>query len=772
MRFAPTRFRRPRSTAPSSLRGVVALPERPAGVEGPCPVPSLVELGASDSGLIVTPSGDAAGGPAAVPSLVNWNEITRVSVDDCAEPPEDRGRVLEVGLGGEDLGNERALRFVAPAAGLGALITAMASALPSASVEFSTTEADAAAAAGGETALVARVTKRVRATFDGLRGDPEERRRAGAIAAGVAAILLVAGGATPAFLSTAGGTAPKHENVRNVGNAEAAADHPSANLPKATTAPAPAPPSLAGSAPLQSHEVFGYAPYWTLAQSSSFDFKDLTTLAYFSVDANGDGTLDESGAGWNGFESQDLVNLVNSAHSAGDRVVLTVTDFSQSSLDAITSDPSAPARLSSSLISAIQAKNLDGVNFDFEGEGSGDQAGLTSLVTQVSNALHTTNPHWQVTMATYASAAGDPSGFYNIAALAPVIDGFFVMAYDMNSRTVPSPTAPLVGGSFNDTEALQQFTAAVPPSKVILGVPYYGYDWPTTNGSSTAQATGGEAPLSDSVIASSGEPTYWDPSTQTAWTSYQVGDQWHETYFDDPTSLALKAQLANSYHVAGVGIWALGMDGNDPAMLAALLGNAPAAKDLQTGPNATAPSGPPGTGFSSTGVWNGATVPLTPIGTPAPGGSQQYLGTLTGFATTDPALACMQGGPPLNVWSFSTMPGVDVVAAAQPWDCTNALFAFTPPGVAPAGSPTTTTSPPSSSSPTTTQPPTTTTTTHPPSTTTTTSTSTTTTTTTPSSLVTSTTASTAPTTTTTQSSQATSTSASTSTSTTTSSGGT
>ena len=62
-------------------------------------------------------------------------------------------------------------------------------------------------------------------------------------------------------------------------------------LPGATSKPVPAPPSLAGSPPLHSHEVFGYAPYWTLPQSSGFDVKDLTTLAYFSVDANADGTL-------------------------------------------------------------------------------------------------------------------------------------------------------------------------------------------------------------------------------------------------------------------------------------------------------------------------------------------------------------------------------------------------------------------------------------------------------------------------------------------------
>ena len=110
------------------------------------------------------------------------------------------------------------------------------------------------------------------------------------------------------------------------------------------------------------------------------------------------------------------MDLVNRSHAAGDRVVLTVTCFDQQTLNAITSDPNAPARLSAALIAAVQAKNLDGVNFDFEGEGSADQAGLTNLITKVSAALHATDPHWQVTMAIYASAAGDPGGFYDIAA--------------------------------------------------------------------------------------------------------------------------------------------------------------------------------------------------------------------------------------------------------------------------------------------------------------------------------------------------------------------
>jgi spore germination protein YaaH len=549
-----------------------------------------------------------------------------------------------------------------------------------------------------------------------------QRRVRGAVV-GLVTVVLAAGVAIASFAIAASGSPPPHRSAQPVihhapvqlGNVLQAADAPKvAPLPAATTTPTPAPPSLAGSAPLQSHEIFGYAPYWTLPESSGFDVANLTTLAYFSVDANADGTLDQSGPGWNGYESQDLANLVTRSHAAGDRVVLTVTDFDQQSLNQITSDPNAPARLSAALIAAVTAKNLDGVNFDFEGVGSGDRAGLTNLITQVSNALHAANPHWQTTMAVYASAAGDSGGFYDVGALAPALDGFFVMAYDMNDPVTPSATAPLVGGGYNDTEALQEFTAVVPASKIILGVPYYGYDWPTASGSKGAASTGPDTPLSYGVISSGNTPTYWDPSTETAWTSYLVGTQWHQTYFDDPTSLALKAQLANSFHIRGMGIWALGMDGNDPAMLAALLGQSPAVKDFAPGPTttttsssttpttltttpstSTAPSTSTSTApvYTTTGTWQSRSVTLTPVATRQ---TLLLLGTLSAFKTNDPHLACLQTGPALQVWSSAALdPSVYIVVAAQPQDCVSGIWSFPIPGV-PAkggGSTTTTTTP-------------------------------------------------------------------------------
>jgi GH18 family chitinase len=498
-------------------------------------------------------------------------------------------------------------------------------------------------------------------------------------------------------------------------------------LPAATTPPSPLP--NANESPLPSHQVFGFAPYWTLGQSSAFDVADLTTIAYFSVDVNADGSLDESGPGWNGLQSQALAALESRAHQADDRVVLTVTCFDQGTLDQITADPTAPARLASALVPLLKAKDLDGVNLDFEGTGPRDQSGLTNLVATVSSALRAADSSWQVTMDTYASSASSNAGYYNIAALAPSVDAFFVMSYSLNLDANSDATSPLTSQMFSDLTAIREYLGVVPASKVILGLPFFGYDWPTTGPSLGAAADGAATAVSADQVTTSGQPLYWDADTDTAWSSYQVGSQWHQSFFDNATSLYLAAQLASSYNLAGDGIWALGMDGNDPAMVGAVDGHSPPLKDLPSGPapsdsgsgstSTSAPAASPSTdgsttttatlpnpltgspepttpGSSSTssttgvsttttvptyfylGELNGKQVTLTLAGWPGLQDTQQPQseGELTGFSTNDPAYQCLESSPGLTVNAYTDRPGLDVVVASAPTDCTSVEFFF------------------------------------------------------------------------------------------------
>jgi spore germination protein YaaH len=483
------------------------------------------------------------------------------------------------------------------------------------------------------------------------------------------------------------------------------------NLPAASAPPAATPAVLVSAPPLATRENFAFAPYWTLAQSPTFDLNGLSTLAYFSIGVNPDGTLLESGPGWNGFESQDLADLITRAHATGERVVLTVNDFDQSSLDELTSSASAPTTLAATLVPMLESKNLDGVNFDFEGAGSADQGGLTHLIATVSAALRAADPHWQITMDTYASSAGDPGGFYDIPALAQSVDAFFVMAYELNLAGTTSATAPLTSGQFSDLQTIEQYTAVVPASKVILGTPFFGIDWPTDNGTLGATSTGGGSDVADAQVQDGGHPQYWDPVTQTAWTSYLVGTQWHESYYESTYALYDVAQLAARDAVRGVGIWALGMEDDGPQMIAALDGFAPAGGPGSTGPQGTSASpaaatttttahpaptastttsAPSGTTTSTTAskaggtttttvpvitaVYGKVTVSLTMV----PAGGVDTIapqGTIQDFSTTDPALACLNGKT-LNVYTYGVLSSKRVAVAQTPGDCVNQEFTF------------------------------------------------------------------------------------------------
>jgi hypothetical protein len=362
-------------------------------------------------------------------------------------------------------------------------------------------------------------------------------------------------------------------------------------LAPASGPPEPASELVRDEPPLRPDEVVGFAPYWNLAQGAGFDVDDLTTLVYFGLTVNADGSLQRSGPGWTGLRSQALADLVTRAHQAGDRAVLAVSCFDQATLERLTHDPTAPARLAHAVLGVTGAEHLDGVNLDLEGTGSADRAGLTALVAQVSQAVHGAQPHDQVSVDTYASSAEDPNGFFDVPGLAAVVDAVVVEQYQLNLSSPAQAASPLTSAMYSDQRTVDEYRAVMPAAKVILAAPLFGYDWPTSDGTLHAGAQGGPATVTDRAVADSGHQLYWDKVTDTAWTSYLVGSQWHESFIESPDSLYLFWQLAQQAGLGGVGAWALG-DESSPASLAALAGVEPPVVPLPTGPTATSPSRP------------------------------------------------------------------------------------------------------------------------------------------------------------------------------------
>jgi spore germination protein YaaH len=378
-------------------------------------------------------------------------------------------------------------------------------------------------------------------------------------------------------------------------------------------APVPAQQPYAGTAGTASvqtavdleREVFGFALASSLSDPSvgyaTWDFSLLSTIAFFGLHINDDGTI-ASDSGWTVWNSSDLTNLLSTAHSHGTKVVLTIIkqDFSPGT-------PHMCAALAnrttvvSQTAAQVSDKGVAGVNIDFEGlngtcpNGQTARSMMTDLARQMRSALPAGS---YLSVDTYASSASDSQGFFDVAGLAPNVDSFFVMAYDLeysNYAYPPTncptfclgPTAPLAAYHYNDTSTASQYVAVVPASTVILGVPYYGRKACVASATPNAIPTGPVAAdtyLSASTESSSSEVkpgTYAshrdpnDPSGQERW------DTWfnptlnctRELYWDDTVSLGLKYDLVNNAGLRGVGIWNLNYGGGATELWSALAGH-------------------------------------------------------------------------------------------------------------------------------------------------------------------------------------------------------
>lgn len=343
-----------------------------------------------------------------------------------------------------------------------------------------------------------------------------------------------------------------------------------------------------------SREVFGFALTSSLTDPSvgytTWNFSVLTTVAVFGLHVQDDGTFaNDSGASvWN---SSQLTGLVNTAHMHGTKVLLTIIlqDFSSGTPHMCAGLAHAQTTISQTL-AQVGGKGVDGVDVDYEGLngacGTGDSSWARHAFTNMVLSLRSQLGGGDLVVDTYASSASDPRGFFDVGAQAPAVDEFFVMAYDLdysNYTHAPTncgsyclnPTAPLAGYYYNDTSTVSQYLGVVAPSKVLLGVPYYGRK--ACVGSSAPNQTPTGPVAADTYLDATGEAT--DPAVQPG--SYQTHrdandpagqerwDTWvntsmnctRELYWDDVTSLGPKYDLVNSNNLRGVGIWNLNYGG-------------------------------------------------------------------------------------------------------------------------------------------------------------------------------------------------------------------
>lgn len=312
--------------------------------------------------------------------------------------------------------------------------------------------------------------------------------------------------------------------------------------------------------------VFGYLPDWEYNKGSqeNLHYDLLTHIATFDFMVSSSGSV--------GFPSNwPWTDVINAAHSAGTKVIMTAVNFDEDDIRNIISNSTAKQKFFSDTKNIIQTYQLDGVNVDFEGLYNADKGSLiNNFMTELTAYIHTNLPGKEVS---FAGPAVNWGNYWNLDGLVQSCDYVFIMGYSFwgSWSSTAGPCAPLVGFT-NDISSVVTEDYGVPlskyPEKLILGVPYYGHQWRTLTGDAYSKVdTANEGYLGSTFFYNDIDKSQiygllWDNVSQTSWFRWQEGTQWNQIWFDDVKSIEKKYDLAIANILGGVGMWALGYDGD------------------------------------------------------------------------------------------------------------------------------------------------------------------------------------------------------------------
>ncbi|KAJ7228536.1 glycoside hydrolase [Mycena pura] len=347
--------------------------------------------------------------------------------------------------------------------------------------------------------------------------------------------------------------------------------------------------------------VMGYYSDWEASSlpPEKVDFTRFDWIDYaFAIPKNLSLTWDDPE-----MSPQFLQRLVDAAHRKGARVKLSIGGWSGSQQFSSAVSPENRTTFVANIVGAYNKYKVDGIDIDWEypghqGEGDNavspnDSANFLLFLQLLRSEL---TPQAKITAAVLPTPFFGPDGnpMNNMSDFATVLDWVTLMNYDVwGSSPNPGPNAPLSDACGNSSQpeasakaGVRAWTAAgFPASKLVLGVPSYGY---LSHSTATRLRTRQTASRTQSVKlkgdgdqiqfcdlvqqgalvrsdesndfgplynGTGGFTRYWDPCSNTPF----LRSNWSRQVvtYDDVESLGLKADFARKKGLCGVNMFDL-----------------------------------------------------------------------------------------------------------------------------------------------------------------------------------------------------------------------
>ncbi|KAE8609396.1 hypothetical protein XENTR_v10011801 [Xenopus tropicalis] len=260
-------------------------------------------------------------------------------------------------------------------------------------------------------------------------------------------------------------------------------------------------------------------------------------------------------------------DLMCFAHSKGVRYVLS----GDVSLKDIV-DPKIRTAWITEKLELAQSQFMDGFNLDIEQpvlKGSPEYYALTALVQETTEAFHREIPGSQVTFDVPWAPNCVAARCYNYTGIADLCDFLFVMSYDMPPQLFTEWVAG-ANSPYNETlTGYDQFiNLGINPKKLVMGIPWYGYDYECLKltkdnkcilfKESLLDSAAQQVPYSTIMkqLNSSLSGRLWDDFQKSPFFNYlDTQGNIHQVWYDDPESISLKAAYVPKRSLRGIGMW-------------------------------------------------------------------------------------------------------------------------------------------------------------------------------------------------------------------------
>ncbi len=279
----------------------------------------------------------------------------------------------------------------------------------------------------------------------------------------------------------------------------------------------------------------------------------LTYLTMFTYGFTPEGTLID-------LDDEELIRLARAGGVSPLMHLSTLTpegNFSSELANTLLGNTALQDRLLDATLDTIRTKGYDGLDIDFEYVDPDYRQNYIDFITRAAARLNAEGYILIVALAPKTSA--DQPGLlyeaHDYEALGAASDAVLIMTYEWGySQGPPMAVAPI--GPVR--RVLDYAVTAIPPQKIYMGMPNYGYDWPLpfVAGETKAPSIGNVEAVD--IAARYGAVIQYDETAQAPHFNYR-SEQWqeHEVWFEDARSIRAKLALADELGLYGVGYWNL-----------------------------------------------------------------------------------------------------------------------------------------------------------------------------------------------------------------------